>query len=160
MEEQLEFNFMLEKALVYLDQNNLFFRYKKLEFTKLLKYVENEYNVLRATSYNAIDVRQENQRKFVTYMSSNGWRVKAIDIETNTNIDNYINVDMMRDSCNFDHTWIVLISGDGDFSYALQELSNMGFKIHVIAVRENTSFELLKICDKITYLDQIDGVIL
>lgn len=148
------------KCVVYLDQNNLFHRYKKLDFVQLLNYIKSKYEVVRATSYNAIDTRNDGQKKFVTYMSNNGFRCKIVDINENTNIDNMLTTDMCNDSNTLDHNTIVLISGDGDYSYPLDQLSMSGYKIHVIGPKENTSLELLKVKDDITYIEDIPGVVL
>lgn len=147
------------KCIVYLDQNNLFFRYKKLDFIKLREYIESKYEIIRATSYNSIDLKNENQKKFLTYLSNNNWRCEIVDISQNSNIDTMLVTDMCNDSNVFDHKVIVLVSGDGDYSYPLNYLCKCGYLVHIIGVKENTSLELLRIADKIDYIEQIPGVV-
>lgn len=148
------------KCVTYLDTNNIFHRYKKLDFVQLLKYISSLYEVERITSYNAIDKSNQAQKKFTTYLSNNGYRCKVVDITEQTNIDNMLTTDMCSDSNTMDHKVIVLISGDGDYSYPLDQLANAGYKIHVIGPKENTSLQLLNIADIHTYLEDIPGVII
>ena len=41
----------------------------------------------------------------------------------------------------------------------MSELSKKGFKLHTIGCKDNISYDLLRISDKITYLENIDGVV-
>lgn len=148
-----------KKALVYLDCNNLFHLYKKLDFAKLKKFLDQEYDIIRAIAYNSVDNRNDNQRKFLVYMANNGWVCKTFDLMQTTNIDNVIVSDMHEDRNNFDHKTIVLISCDGDYKYSLEKLSCFGYKIHVIGSKDNTSIHLQAVADKITYLENI-GIVL
>jgi uncharacterized LabA/DUF88 family protein len=150
---------MRQKAMVYLDQNNLFFRYPVLDHVKILEYLNEHHDVIRATSYFALDYKHEGQRSFVNYLCSNGWRCESVDKSINTNVDCMLATDMCNDRHAFDHRVVVLISGDGDFSYPLNTLSKTGFFVHVIGAKDSTSFELRRIADKITYLEDIPGVI-
>lgn len=143
------------KTLVYLDQNNLSFRYSKLDYAALLKYLNIHYYIFRATSYYALDHSNELQRKFVTYITNNGWRCETVDISMNTNIDNMLSTDMINDRYNLDHKAVVLISGDGDFGYPLNCLSKAGYLIHVLGPKSVTSRELLRVADKVDYLDDL-----
>jgi uncharacterized LabA/DUF88 family protein len=149
-----------EKAMVYLDINNLFFIYKKLDFTKLSKWLKAQYDCIRVTGYNAIDHKSEGQLKFNVYLSHNGYRVIDPDITVMTNCDNIIITDLCSNIGDFDHKVIVLVSCDGDYSYTLSELSKKGYIVHIIGAREKTSGSLVNISDRITYLEEIPGVIL
>lgn len=153
-------NKKLANASVYLDQNNLFFRYKRLDFKKLLDIIKQKVNVTRAISYMALDNKQEAQKKFITYLVNNGWKCNTIDISINTNIDGILISDMMNYYQVSKTDWIVLVSGDGDYSYTLNLLAQNGAKILVIGAKEYISIELLKIADDVLYLESLDGVIL
>jgi uncharacterized LabA/DUF88 family protein len=147
-------------ALIFLDQNNIFFRFKKLDFKSLLEQLKKEFEVIKATSYMAVDTKQEAQRKFIIYMANNGWRCNTVDISSNTNIDVTLAADMINDHLNLGTDWIVLVSGDGDYSYPLHMLSTKGAKIMVIGAKDNISLELLKVADRIKYIEEFPGVIL
>lgn len=148
------------KAIVYIDQNNIFFRYKKLDFKLLKSWLEKEYDISRITSFTSIDHKNEAQTKFCTYLVNQGYRVEDPDVSVMSNVDPIIITSMCNDAQVFDHNVIVLIACDGGYSYPLNELAKKGFKIHIIGVRENTSIDLLKIADKVEYLENIKGVIL
>lgn len=147
-------------AMLYLDQNNIIIKYNKLDYSKLLAYLNTQYNVFRATSYFALDQDNDSQRKFVTYIINNGWRCETVDISVNTNVDNIISTDMVTDRFVLDHKAVILISGDGDFSYPLNYLSKAGYFVHVIGGKEGTSRELLRVADKVTYLEDIPDIVL
>lgn len=149
-----------ESAIVYLDQNNIFHRYKKLNFVKLLEYLQDKYDIIRTTSFNAISNVDEGQKKFVIYLSNNNWRCETVDINENTNIDSAITTNMINDIRVFNHKVCILISGDGDYGYPLKFLSQQGYIIHVIGVKDHVSLELLKVCDRLTYLEAIKDVII
>jgi uncharacterized LabA/DUF88 family protein len=149
----------LQSAMVYIDINNLFFMYKKLNFIKLAEYLCNMYNIIRFNAYNAIDHRIESQLKFNVYLSNNGYKVIDPDISVLTNCDNMIITDMVNDSNHFKHKDIVLISCDGGYTYTLNELSKRGYMIATIGVKEKTAASLVNVSDNIIYLEDIKGVI-
>lgn len=161
MEEQLDFEFnksdkSRERAIIYIDQNNIFFRYRKLNWKNLLKYLESKYDIVRITSYNSIDTENQKQLAFVTYLGANGYRCKITDVKHSTNVDVQITTDLIRDSLvNTTYDTIVLISSDNDYAYCLNDASNRGFKISVIGCRGLTGQELIKISDTIEYLESI-----
>lgn len=151
---------MSDKALMYVDVNNLFFIYKKLDYVSLANFVKEQYDMVRMIAYNAIDHTLESQLKFNTYLSNNGFKVIDPNVNVLTNCDNMIITDMISDSNrNFDHKVVVICSCDGGFAYSLNELSKRGYIIHVIGSKKSTSSNLLNVCDTITYLEDIPGVI-
>jgi uncharacterized LabA/DUF88 family protein len=149
-----------ETATVYLDQNNIFFRYKKLDFRLLLEYINNDFDVIRATSYMSYDPEQSAQKGFITYMANNGWKCNTISIKDNTNIDHMLMADMMNDFSILSQQWVVLIAGDGDYAYMLDLLSKRGCRVYVIGARGYISLDLLKVADKVKYIEDLDKVII
>jgi len=153
-------NIKLPTACIYLDQNNIFFRYKKLDFKKLIEKLKDQYNIISATSYMALDHNQDAQKKFVTYIVNNGWKCQTVDVSINTNIDGMIVYDMTNDYQNKKPDSVILISGDGDYAYPLDQLSKKGANIFVIGAKDFTSIELLKVADRKMYLEEFSNVIL
>lgn len=139
---------------VYMDQNNIFFRYRKLDFKRLLENLKKEFTVVKAMSYMALDPKQDSQKKFITYLANNGWKCYTVDIGTNTNIDGVLMTDMMNDYRYLEPEWVVLISGDGDYSYTLDMLSKQGARVCVIGAKDYISLELLKVADKVMYIEE------
>lgn len=149
------------KCLVYLDVNNLFRRFRKIDFHKLREYLESEYEVLRCTAYNAIDFSNQNQVKFNTYLSNQNYRVETPDINTMTNVDPMIVHQICKDMKTIDHKVIVIVACDGGYSWTLNEMAKDGYFIHVICSKGETSLDLIHCADKVTYLQDMNpGVIL
>jgi uncharacterized LabA/DUF88 family protein len=150
----------LDTACVYLDQNNIYPIYKKIDFAKLRDYFDALYNVIKATSFNSIDTKNQAQMKFVVYLAHNKWKSEVLDLSISSNIDNILTTNLCHDSNICCHNTIVIISGDGGFAYPLTLLAKSGYKIHVVGCKDNVSIELLKIADKLTYLEDIPDIIL
>jgi hypothetical protein len=144
------------KCLCYLDINNLFHRFKKLDFIKLREFIKSNYEVIRCTAYNSIDYTNQNQVKFNTYLSNNNYRVEAPDISTMTNVDPMIIHQICKDVKTFDHKVIVIIACDGGYSWTLNEMAKDGYIIHVISSKGNTHLNLIGCADKITYLEEME----
>ena len=149
-----------EKALVYIDVNNIFHRFKKLEWIKLRKSLEAIYEIERINAYNSVDHSNQAQNKFNTYLSNNGYRIEDPDCNVMSNVDPMIITHILNDSNVQTHRVVILIACDGGYSYPLNELAKCGYKIHIIGCRNNTSLELLKIADEISYLEDLPGVVI
>lgn len=148
------------KAVIYVDVANIWHRHKKVDWVKLRKELSKTYEIIRITAYTAINLQDENQRKYVTYLSNNNYRVVTIDLTENSDMDSIIICDMINDSCNkLNYTDIVFVGSDGDFGYPLSLLAKKGYKINIIGVKDNTSLELLKCADSIECIENY-GVIL
>lgn len=150
---------MQNSAMMYLDINNLFHIYKKLDFIKLNEWINEQYKCIRSTAYNSIDHRNEKQLKFNVYLSNNGYKVIDPDISVLTNCDGMIITDIGFDVNNFNHKVVIIVSCDGGYSYLLNELSKRGYITHIIGAKEKTASSLVNICDYVTYLEDIPGVI-
>jgi uncharacterized LabA/DUF88 family protein len=151
---------MKPSACLYIDQNNIFFRYRKLDFSKLLKMLNLEFEVMRATSYMSLDRDSDSQKKFITYLSNNGYKCETIDLSEDTNIDHILIPDMIYGATNLKPDYVILMSGDAHFAHALNQLSGRGFRTMVIGARDYVAYELLKVCDSIKYIEDFKGVIL
>lgn len=148
------------RACLYVDQNNLFFRYKKLDFKKLYQKLSDEYDIVRAVSYMAIDSNSDSQKKFITYLSNNGFKCVTIDINDNTNVDHILIADMSNDFRTLHPEVIILASGDAHFAYNLGLLSSHGARIVVIGAKDFVAYELLKVCDSIKYIEDFKDIII
>lgn len=146
-------------AIICVDQNNIFFRYKKLNFKRMLDEISEQYHVLKATSYMALDQESDSQKKFITYLSNNGFKCVTVDIGQDTNVDHILIADMTNDFKNMNPDTVILVSGDGHFAYALDLCSKQGAITNVIGAKEFISFDLLKVANNIKYLEDFTGVI-
>lgn len=148
------------RACFYIDQNNIFFRYKKLNFAKLLKELNKEFDVMRATSYMSLDGASDSQKKFITYMSNNGYKCETIDLSEDSNVDHILIPDMLLEAQNLAPSYVILMSGDAHFAYTLKKLSERGYRVIVVGARDYIAYELLKVCDSIKYIEDFKGIIL
>jgi uncharacterized LabA/DUF88 family protein len=146
-------------AIICVDQNNIFFRYKKLDFRCLLQEIKKDFDIIKATSYMALDQESDSQKKFITYLSNNGYKCVTVDIAQDTNIDHILIADMTNDYKNLKPDSIILVSGDGHFAYALDLCSKQGALSFVIGAKDFVSFDLLKVADRIKYLEDFHGVV-
>jgi len=146
-------------AIMCIDQNNIFFRYKKLNFKCLLDEVNKKYDVIKATSYMALDQDSDSQKGFITYLCNNGYKCVTIDIGQDTNVDHILIADLTNDYKNLKPDAVIIVSGDGHFAYALDLCSKQGAITTVIGARDFTSLELLKIADNVQYLEDYSDVI-
>lgn len=149
-----------DTACIYLDQNNIYPIHKKIDYGLLRSYFDVLYNVIKATSFNSIDTKNQAQMKFVVYMAHNKWKSDVQDLAIGSNVDNRITTNLLNDSNVEKHNWVVLISGDGGFGYPLEWLMRLGYKIHIVGCRDNISVQLLQIADRLTYLEDIPDIIL
>jgi uncharacterized LabA/DUF88 family protein len=163
MEQQLELFETEERrsrCVIYADINNLFHRYKKLDFVKIRNWVAERYDIVRCYAFNAVDLRNENQRKFNTYLSSNGWKVELSDTNEISNIDTMMATNMVLDSYSLKYETAILLACDNGYSYPANVLSQKGKFIHILGVKDNTGNCLLRCADSISYLEDIEGAIL
>lgn len=149
----------MNKACIYADINNIYHRIKKLDWKLLKEWLESQYEIERLVAYNSIDHSNQAQIKYNTYLSVNGWKVEDPNCNAMSNVDPIIITHMVNDASNLKHNTIVLIGCDGGYWYPMSELSKKGFKLHTIGCKDNISYDLLRISDKITYLENIDGVV-
>jgi uncharacterized LabA/DUF88 family protein len=147
-----------ETANVYLDVQNVYMRYKKVNFANLLTNLKEQFNIKRATAFTAVDKTNQSQKSFLTYLSSNGWRVNTVDLNTNSNIDNMINCDCMLETVQLKPDWVILIAMDGDYEYLLDSIRRKGVRVIVIGAKENISLELRMVADRIIFLESIEGL--
>ncbi len=153
----------LDRIAVFIDGCNLFYAAFQLgievDYEKLLKRLVGDRNLLRAYFYTGVDPDNEKQKGFLMWMRHNGYRVVTKDVvqlsdgTKKANLDVEIAIDMitMAQHCKA----IVLLSGDGDLSYALDSVSSRGIRVEVVSLRSMTSDELINIADQYTDLHSI-----
>jgi uncharacterized LabA/DUF88 family protein len=106
-----------------------------------------------------MDSGNEKQQGFLLWMRRNGYRVVTKDMSVV--VDNYkkpnlnveIAVDMITLAPYYDTA--ILVSGDGDLSYAVNAVSGMGARVEVIGLQTTTSDYLIDVADEFTDFDSI-----
>jgi uncharacterized LabA/DUF88 family protein len=135
----------------------------EIDYLKLLHYLRGNRQLLRAYFYTGSDRSNERQQGFLLWMRRNGYRVVTKDLVTlpdgsrKANLDVEIAIDMMTLG-NYCDT-IVLLSGTGDLSYAVNALSYRGVKIEIVSLRANTNDQLINLADRFVDLADIQALI-
>ncbi len=156
-----------DRISVFIDGSNLFYAAFQLnievDYAKLLKQLVGDRRLLRAYFYTGVDPDNDKQKGFLMWMRHNGYRVVTKDLvqlpdgTKKANLDVEIAIDMitMAEHCQA----IVLLSGDGDLSYALNSISYQGVHVEVVSLRSMTSDQLINVADRYTDLYSIQGSI-
>jgi uncharacterized LabA/DUF88 family protein len=107
-----------------------------------------------------MDTGNEKQQGFLLWMRRNGYRVVTKDMSVvpdnnykKPNLNVEIAVDMITLAPYYDTA--VLVSGDGDLSYAVNAVSGMGARVEVIGLQTSTSDHLIDVADEFIDFDSI-----
>ena len=141
---------------IFIDGANLFYAAGQLgieiDYVNLLQTLTQGRRLLRAYYYTGVDPSNEKQQGFLLWMRRHGYRVVTKDLiqfpdgSRKANLLVEIAVDMLRlaDYCDT----IILLSGDGELAYALNNLSYRGVQIEVVSLRVMTSERLIDLADQ------------
>ncbi|MBD2136920.1 NYN domain-containing protein [Anabaena sp. FACHB-1237] len=151
------------RVAIFIDGLNLFHAALQLgieiDYVKLLCRLTKTSRLLRAFFYTGIDNGNEKQQGFLLWMRRNGYRVVTkdmsviIDSYKKPNLNVEIAVDMITLAPYYDTA--ILVSGDGDLSYAVNTVSNAGARIEVIGLQSTTSDHLIDVADEFIDFDSI-----
>ena len=110
------------------------------------------YNVLRSQDRNP--QAYQDQQKFLSALYSTPYldvRLGASkmrgDVAVEKGIDIMLATDLLRFAWENLYDVAILVSGDGDFSYAVQAVKDMGKHVEVVAFTSNLSWELAQVAD-------------
>jgi uncharacterized LabA/DUF88 family protein len=152
---------MRGKIAIFIDGNNLFHAARsvgvEIDYAKFLNFLRNNSPLLRAFFYTGVDERAERQQGFLLWMRRNGYRVVEKELKTyadgtkKANLDVEIAVDMLSLADKYDTA--VLVSGDEDFSYAINAVAYKGVRVELAGFRSNTSPRLIDVADQFIELD-------
>ncbi len=151
------------RVAIFIDGANLFYAALQLgieiDYAKLLCYLTNTGRLLRAFFYTGVDRTNEKQQGFLLWMRRNGYRVVTKDLallpdgSKKANLDVEIAVDMINLAPYYDTG--VLVSGNGDLTYAVNAVTYKGVRVEVLSVRSMTSDSLIDVADYFIDLDTI-----
>ncbi len=151
---------------VFVDVSNLFYSAKsagvEVNYCRLLELTVAGRDLIRASAYTGVDPENPNQRKFIDFLRSNGYKVICKDIHKyeggriKANLDIEIAVDIMLLSENLDV--VVLVSGDGDFVRLVEAIQMKGVRCEVIGFGISTSNELIEAADHFTEIGSLPGI--
>jgi uncharacterized LabA/DUF88 family protein len=145
-----------KNVAVFIDVANLYYSARgqdvDVDYVALLKTATKGRDLIRAYAYSGLDPENENQRKFIDFLSKNGYKVVHKDIRKfgdgrmKANLDIELVVDLFRLQDRMDIA--VIVSGDGDFAPAIRALQDVGVRCEVISFRPNTSSDLIAVADE------------
>ncbi|MBH8574277.1 NYN domain-containing protein [Nostocaceae cyanobacterium CENA369] len=159
------------RVAIFIDGVNLFHAALQLgieiDYLKLLCRLTAGSRLLRAFFYTTVDISRqthtrprpnEKQQGFLFWMRRNGYRVvtKEVQIADNSkkpNLNVEIAVDMITLTPYYDTA--VLVSGDGDLTYAVDAVTSKGAKVEVVSLRTMTSDSLIDVADSFVDIDSI-----
>ena len=151
---------------IFVDVSNLFYSAKsagvEVNYCKLLSFATGGRHLIRACAYTGIDPDNNSQRKFIDFLSANGYKVVCKDIhkyETGrikANLDIEIAVDMMLMAQNLDV--VVLVSGDGDFARLVNAVQDKGVRFELVGFSNSTSNDLIQMADNFTEISTIPDI--
>ncbi len=151
------------RVAIFIDGANLFYAALQLgieiNYTKLLGCLTSGAKLLRAFFYTGVDLTNEKQQSFLLWMRRNGYRVVTKELtqlpdgSKKADLDVEIAVDMMTLVDSYDTA--ILVSGDGDLSYAVNAVSYQGVRVEVVSLRSMTSDSLINYADCYIDLDSI-----
>lgn len=151
----LELHREFGKLAVFIDGNNLFHAARSLgieiDYAKLLGVFCKYGPLMRAFFYTGVDENASKQQGFLLWMKRNGYKVVQKELKVfpdgtkRANLDVEIVVDMLNLSKSVDT--IVLVSGDEDFAYALDNIAKSGKQVILAGFRVNTSPILMDVAD-------------
>lgn len=152
------------RVAIFIDGLNLFHAALQLgieiDYVKLLCRLTKTSRLLRAFFYTGMDTGNEKQQGFLLWMRRNGYRVVTKDMSVvpdnnykKPNLNVEIAVDMITLAPYYDTA--VLVSGDGDLSYAVNAVSGMGARVEVIGLQTSTSDHLIDVADEFIDFDSI-----
>ena len=148
---------------IFIDGNNLFHAAKTLgieiDYAKLLKKLRGNNRLLRAFFYTGVDEQAVKQAGFLLWMRRNGYRVVHKELKIfpdgtkKANLDVEIAVDMLSLADKYDTA--ILVSGDEDFSYAINAVAYKGVRVEVAGFKNNMSPRLIDVADRYIILDDM-----
>jgi uncharacterized LabA/DUF88 family protein len=154
---------MRGRIAIFIDGNNLFHAAKtaniEIDYARLLKYLCQDDSLLRAFFYTGVDEQASRQVGFLHWMRRNGYRVVQKELKVfpdgtkKANLDVEIAVDML--SLADKYNTAILVSGDEDFSYAINVVAYKGVRVEVAGFRNNTAPRLIDVADKFIVLDEV-----
>ncbi len=160
-------NFNRGRVAIFIDGCSLFYAALHLgieiNYTKLLQCLVAGNRLLRPYFYTGVDSSNDKQHSFLLWMRRHGYRVVAKELiefadgskKADLNIE--ITVDMMSLIGSYDTA--VLVSGDGDLTYAVNAISYQGVRVEIVGLNSMTSDSLINVADAYIDLQEIQNCI-
>lgn len=152
------------RIAIFIDAANVFYAAKHLgrhitKYQQLKAYLAAGFFLTSARFYTGVDSTNLSQKGFLSHLHRIGYEVivkelvKRVDGSQKANLDVKIALDMRNSVDSYDTA--VLVSGDGDFVWAVEELQSYGKQVWVVGLDSMTSYELRQVANRFTDLADI-----
>ncbi|MEJ7554858.1 MAG: NYN domain-containing protein [Desulfurococcaceae archaeon] len=165
-----------ERVVIFIDGSNLFhaIRYMniRIDYQKLVDFLKEDRKLIRAYFYGAIpqekDIKKNSpewesymrQKRFLEELSLQGIKVKLAKLRklpsgeyVEKEVDIMLATDMLSMAYTNTYDTAVLVSGDSDFSYTVEEVQRIGKRVENASFKRTSSYQLRKVCDRFLLLD-------
>ena len=156
------------KIMIFVDGSNLFYTAQmmgiEIDYIKLVNVLVNKDKLIRANFYSGIDNDNMTSVGWKYFMKRTGFRmvtkqvVSYSDGKAKADCDVEMAVDMINFSSAFDTC--ILITGDGDLTYAVDTLVQQGKQVEVVGHKQNTKDTLIHSADRFIDLESIKHLII
>jgi uncharacterized LabA/DUF88 family protein len=164
---------MEEKVAVFIDGSNFYHLLKEnglttnIDFGKMTRLLLKERRLMRIYYYNA-PVREEDsieryksQQKFFQNLKKTPYlelKLGRLERRGDTVVEKGVDVMMVTDMLYFATTnqydTAILVSGDGDFSYCIKKVKELGKHVEVACPKVGFAFQLKDCADVFTIIDE------
>jgi len=157
---------MPERVAIFIDGSNLYHALKEnagrtdLNFAEFARKLVGQRQLARTYYYNILQDRTQNpeghreQQEFLDVLRATpylevrlGGTKLSQGVPVEKGVDIMVATDLLHFAANNLYDTAVLVSGDGDFAYALQTAKNLGRHIEVAYFEKNVSRDLLEVAD-------------
>jgi uncharacterized LabA/DUF88 family protein len=153
--------------MVFIDGANLFYAANQLsleiDYTKLLRQLTRGRSLVRAYFYTGVDPTNKKQQNFLVWMRYHGYRVISKELiqhpdgSRKANLEIEMAIDMLN-LVNYCDTFI-LLSGNGNLSYAVNQVAYRGVRIEVVSLPSMLNDNLRDVADHFIDLSSLQSEI-
>lgn len=165
-----------ERVMIFIDGSNLFHGIRhlniKVDYFKLVEFLRESRRLVRAYFYTAVpqerDVKKgtpewdslQRQKRFLDELSFSGIKVKLAKLRRlpsgeflEKEVDIMLATDMLSLAYQNAYDTAILVSGDSDFIYTVEEVQRIGKRVENATFKKTSSYNLRKVCDRFILLD-------
>jgi uncharacterized LabA/DUF88 family protein len=167
---------MIERVIVFIDGSNVFHAIKflniRIDYSNLVNFLVEDRRLIRAYFYGAVpqekDLKKNSpewesflrQKRFLEELALQGIKVKTANLRRlpsgefmEKEVDIMLATDMLSLAYKNAYDTAILVTGDSDFSYTVEEIQSLGKRVENASFKSTSSHILRKVCDRFTLLD-------
>lgn len=165
-----------DRLMIFIDGSNIFHGIRhlnvKIDYVKLVEFLRESRRLVRAYFYTAVpqdkDVKKGTpewdsflrQKKFLDELALSGIKVKLARLRKlpsgeflEKEVDIMLATDMLSLAYQNAYDTAILVSGDSDFIYTVEEVQRIGKRVENATFKKTSSYNLRKVCDRFLLLD-------